>query len=111
MYRTVGHASDFGVNASEPTIDWSVTLTRKQAIIDQLVGGLGGLLKQRKVTVYDGTGSLGPNRSVTVTGVGCSFGYHTRGGAQGVGSATTRTVVVASMIILVLDAFWAAVLL
>jgi len=48
---------------------------------------------------------------ITVTGVGCSFGYHTRGGAEGVGKATTRSVVVASMIILVLDAFWAAVLL
>lgn len=48
---------------------------------------------------------------ITVTGVGCSFGYHTRGGAEGVGEATTRSVVVASMIILVLDAFWAAVLL
>ena len=48
---------------------------------------------------------------ITVTGVGCSFGYHTRGGAAGVGTATTRAVVVASMVILVLDAFWAAVLL
>ena len=48
---------------------------------------------------------------VTVTGVGCAFGFHTRGGAEGVGRAATRSVVVASMIILVLDAFWAAVLL
>ena len=48
---------------------------------------------------------------ITVTGVGCSFGYHTRGGAEGVGEATTRTVVVSSMIILVLDAFWAATIL
>jgi len=48
---------------------------------------------------------------ITVTGVGCFFGYHTRGGAAGVGNATTRAVVVASMVILVLDAFWAAVLL
>ena len=48
---------------------------------------------------------------ITVTAVGCSFGYHTRGGAEGVGRATTRAVVIASMIILVLDAFWAAVLL
>jgi phospholipid/cholesterol/gamma-HCH transport system permease protein len=48
---------------------------------------------------------------VTVTAVGCSFGYHTRGGAEGVGRATTRAVVISSMIILVLDAFWAAVLL
>ena len=48
---------------------------------------------------------------ITVTGVGCSFGFHTRGGAEGVGQATTRTVVISSMVILVLDAFWAAVLL
>ena len=48
---------------------------------------------------------------ITITSVGCFFGFHTRGGAEGVGIATTRTVVVSSMIILVLDAFWAAVLL
>lgn len=48
---------------------------------------------------------------LTVTGVGCFFGYHARGGAEGVGSATTKAVVVSSMIILALDAFWAAVLL
>ena len=46
-----------------------------------------------------------------VTGVGCFYGFHTRGGAEGVGQATTRAVVVGSMIILVLDAFWAAALL
>lgn len=48
---------------------------------------------------------------ITVTAVGCAFGYHTKGGAEGVGLSTTRAVVVSSMIILVLDAFWAAVLL
>jgi phospholipid/cholesterol/gamma-HCH transport system permease protein len=46
-----------------------------------------------------------------VTGIGCFFGFHTTGGAAGVGRATTRAVVVGSMIILVLDAFWAATLL
>jgi phospholipid/cholesterol/gamma-HCH transport system permease protein len=48
---------------------------------------------------------------VIVAGVGCFFGFNTRGGAEGVGRATTRAVVVASMIILLLDAFWAAALL
>jgi phospholipid/cholesterol/gamma-HCH transport system permease protein len=48
---------------------------------------------------------------LTVTGVGCFFGITTRGGAEGVGIATTRAVVVSSMLILVLDAFWARVLL
>jgi phospholipid/cholesterol/gamma-HCH transport system permease protein len=48
---------------------------------------------------------------LTVTGLGCYYGYTTSGGAHGVGRATTQAVVVASMVILVLDAFWAAALL
>jgi phospholipid/cholesterol/gamma-HCH transport system permease protein len=46
-----------------------------------------------------------------VTSLGCFFGFTTAGGAEGVGKATTRAVVVSSMVILVLDAFWAATLL
>jgi phospholipid/cholesterol/gamma-HCH transport system permease protein len=48
---------------------------------------------------------------LVVTGIGAYFGFTTRGGAAGVGVATTRAVVGASMLILVLDAFWAAALL
>jgi phospholipid/cholesterol/gamma-HCH transport system permease protein len=48
---------------------------------------------------------------LAVTSVGCFFGFMTRGGAEGVGVATTRAVVVSSMLILVLDAFWAVALL
>jgi phospholipid/cholesterol/gamma-HCH transport system permease protein len=48
---------------------------------------------------------------LTVTAVGCFFGFGTTGGAEGVGRATTRAVVTSSMIILVLDAIWAALLL
>lgn len=47
----------------------------------------------------------------TITSVGCFFGFTTKGGAEGVGRSTTRAVVVSSMVILVLDAFWAATLL
>lgn len=46
-----------------------------------------------------------------VTIVGCYQGFHTAGGAEGVGVATTRAVVISSMLILVFDAFWAVVLL
>ena len=48
---------------------------------------------------------------LVITIIGCYQGFHTRGGAEGVGLATTRAVVVAGMMILVLDAFWAATLL
>jgi phospholipid/cholesterol/gamma-HCH transport system permease protein len=46
-----------------------------------------------------------------VTTIGCYFGFQTRGGAEGVGKATTRAVVVSSMVILMLDALWAVLLL
>ena len=46
-----------------------------------------------------------------VTGAGCYFGLRTERGAEGVGRSATRTVVAASMLILCLDAFWAATLL
>jgi phospholipid/cholesterol/gamma-HCH transport system permease protein len=46
-----------------------------------------------------------------VTVVGCYQGFNTQGGAEGVGVATTRAVVISSMLILLFDAFWAVVLL
>jgi phospholipid/cholesterol/gamma-HCH transport system permease protein len=48
---------------------------------------------------------------LTITSIGCFFGFTTRGGAEGVGLAAIRAVVASSMVILVLDAFWAATLL
>lgn len=68
VFRTVAEAGVFGVETSAPTIDMAVTQARKQKVIDTLVSGLSGLLKKRKVTVLDGVGTLGPDRTVTVTG-------------------------------------------
>ncbi len=68
VFRTVRHAADFGVGAGEPTIDLTVTQARKQKIIDQLFKGLTGLLKQRKVTMFDGIGTLHPDHVVTIAG-------------------------------------------
>ena len=44
-----------------------------------------------------------------VTLTGCIQGLRTMGGAQGVGRAATRAVVISAVFILVLDAFWAVV--
>jgi phospholipid/cholesterol/gamma-HCH transport system permease protein len=43
--------------------------------------------------------------------MGCLCGLQTQGGAEGVGQSTTRAVVLGCEAILVLDAFWALVLL
>ena len=70
VYRAVGHAADFGVTTSAPTLDMGVAQRRKQGIVDRLTGGLAQLLGSRKVTTYDGSGALGAGRAVTVVGGG-----------------------------------------
>jgi len=68
VYRTVSEAATFGIEVGPPKVDFTVTQARKQKVIDQLFKGLSGLLKQRKVTIYDGTGTLGANHQVKVSG-------------------------------------------
>ena len=68
VFRAVAHAAEFGVATSTPTLNMEVAQQRKQGIIDRLTGGLAQLLGSRKVTVYDGSGALGPGRTVTVSG-------------------------------------------
>jgi dihydrolipoamide dehydrogenase len=66
--RAIESAALFGLTTSEPTLDFGVTQERKQGVIDMLHGGLNGLLKRRKVTVYDGIGTLGADHLVKVSG-------------------------------------------
>jgi dihydrolipoamide dehydrogenase len=68
VYRTVREAAAFGVNAGEPQVDWSVTMERKQAVVDELVGGVTTLLKGRKVTIFNGHGRLHEGRRVSISG-------------------------------------------
>ncbi|MEZ5239301.1 MAG: FAD-dependent oxidoreductase, partial [Microthrixaceae bacterium] len=70
IVRTVKHAGDFGVEVEGRAVDWSRTLARKKEVIDRLAGGVGSLLKNRKVTVFDGRGTLGADRSVRIVGRG-----------------------------------------
>lgn len=64
--RHVMHAADFGINATATGVDFSVAQKRKQTIVNNLVKGLTGLTKSKKVTYILGTGSLGANRTVSV---------------------------------------------
>ena len=66
VHRTVSHAAEFGITAGEPSLDLGTAMDRKQKVVDGLHKGLGSLLKGRKVTVIDGFGKLGPERTVTV---------------------------------------------
>lgn len=67
VFRTVGHASRFGVETPAPTLQFGTTMARKAEVVDQLFKGLSGLLKNRKVTVFAATGTLQADRSVRLT--------------------------------------------
>lgn len=56
--RTVKHSSDFGVESAEGKVDFSVIQNRKNTVINQMTTGLEGLLKRRKVTVFNDRGSV-----------------------------------------------------
>ena len=68
VFRTVAHASTFGVNAGTPTIDWSVTMQRKQQVVDVQWKGLESTIKGRKIEIVPGTGRFRGNGIVEVTG-------------------------------------------
>ena len=66
VHRHVAHAADFGIETSSPSVNFAVTQERKRKIVDGLVGGIAGMCKARKVTVFNGSGSLRPGRRVHV---------------------------------------------
>jgi dihydrolipoamide dehydrogenase len=66
--RTLATAGQFGLEVGEPVLDFGATQERKQTIVDQIQKGLEGLLKGRKVTVHEGTGTYGTDGVVTVDG-------------------------------------------
>jgi len=68
VYRHVAGAKEFGIEAGQPTIDFAVSQARKQRVVESLFKGLSGLMKARKIDVFTGTGSLGADHTVTVTG-------------------------------------------
>ncbi|MDQ6799137.1 MAG: dihydrolipoyl dehydrogenase, partial [Actinomycetota bacterium] len=66
VFRTVASAREFGVQADAPVLDFATSQGRKRKVVDQLWKGLQSLMKSRKITTFTGTGTLGPDRVVTV---------------------------------------------
>ena len=67
VHRHVAHAADFGIETSAPSVNFARTQERKQGIVKDLVGGIAAMCKGRKVEVFNGTGSLGADKTVNVT--------------------------------------------
>jgi len=66
VYTTVANAAEFGVNASQPELDWQAGLAVKNQTVEGLVRGLRGLLDKRGVDVITGFGKLAGRGKVEV---------------------------------------------
>lgn len=67
VFRTVASAGEFGIRTAAPEVHFATSQARKRKVVGQLHKGLTGLLEGRKVTVLEGTGTLGADRQVRVS--------------------------------------------
>ncbi len=58
IYAMAKKAPEFGVSFGEVTFDLDKMVARSRSVAGQLAGGVKGLLKKNKVTVFDGRGKL-----------------------------------------------------
>lgn len=63
----IRHASDFGVQVSEPSYDWEKVQQFKNSVVGQMYKGLSGLTRRRKIELVEGSGRLVDNRTVSVS--------------------------------------------
>ena len=68
VQRHVAHAAEFGIESSAPVVNFVTAQARKQKIVDGIVKSLTGFMKSKKITIFEGTGTLGADHTVTVTG-------------------------------------------
>ena len=64
----IREAGEFGISVGAPSVDFSAVMERRNRVVTTLTGGVAGLLKKNGVTVIDGSGTLGPERTVSVAG-------------------------------------------
>jgi dihydrolipoamide dehydrogenase len=62
----VSHAADFGVSVGDVKLDYGVAMKRSRDVSTKNSKGVEFLFKKNKVTWIKGTGTLAPNKSVSV---------------------------------------------
>jgi dihydrolipoamide dehydrogenase len=66
VVRTVAESKVFGVQTSQPSVDFAVSHAHKQKVVDQLHHGLANLMRHRQITIFAGSGTLLPGRKVQI---------------------------------------------
>lgn len=58
VWETVRHASEYGITAAEPSVDFGQVIQRSRGIADRMSKGVAFLFKKYKVTHISGRGTL-----------------------------------------------------
>lgn len=66
IMEEMNHASDYGIKVKAEGYDWGKVLAKKGAVVNQLVGGVTGLLKLNKVKVIEGEASFASAKALSV---------------------------------------------
>lgn len=69
-YENVKEAKNFGINCQGVTLEFAKVMERKDKVVKQLVGGLGGIMKSHAIKVVKGTGSMTGPKTVKVLETG-----------------------------------------
>ena len=67
IYHHIKHADQYGITVKDAKFDLKRIVERSRGVSEQMKKGIGFLMKKHKVTVYEGTGTLGGKGKVVVT--------------------------------------------
>jgi dihydrolipoamide dehydrogenase len=67
VHHLISHAEDYGITVKGVAFDLGKIVARSRGVAGQLSGGIKGLLKKNKVTVFDGTAKLLGKGKVSVS--------------------------------------------
>ena len=70
LLQKIKHAEEFGIITEKANFDIKKIVNRSRSISAKLVGGIKGLLKKNKVTIFEGTAKISSPKSVLIEGKG-----------------------------------------
>ena len=66
LNHEIDNSKDFGIEITGKNIDWKATAQKRLDTVNKLVGGIGMLLKSKKVNVIEGWGAIKDSNKVIV---------------------------------------------
>jgi dihydrolipoamide dehydrogenase len=66
LLQKIKHAEEFGITVQNPSFDLTKIVERSRDVSAKLVGGIKGLLKKNKVTVFEGTAKVATPKLISV---------------------------------------------